>query len=82
MTKISNEMSAKHEVSTRKLEELKGEITKLKDSHAFILSERAEDLTQIGDLLKSSTAATIQQLTSKHHSDIERVEVHLEAVRS
>jgi hypothetical protein len=50
------------------------------------MKERAEDLDQIGELLKQSTANTIQEVFNRHDENLktssERMEVHIEAVRS
>ena len=79
-------MSDKHDFGLRKFDDLRGELTKVKDSLQFMIKERADDLDQIGDLLKQSAASTIQEVFKRQDEGLktcsERFEVHIEAVRS
>ena len=86
LLRLSSDVSDKHDFGLRKFDDLRGELTKVKDSLQFMIKERADDLDQIGDLLKQSTANTIQEVFKRQDESLktcsERFEVHIEAVRS
>lgn len=62
MIRTGHEIMERDELQGKKNQELLTEISRLRDQMQFLIKERAEDLQQIGELLKESAKRTITEL--------------------
>ena len=79
--RASAESMDRFEAHTRKQEDLRAELLRLRDSHQFLMEERAEDLNQIGDLLKESARQTINEVMNQVDNKCLEIDNHIMGVQ-